>query len=106
MCGDQFNKCVWGLNAIVTHEENVTNTLKWRVAEVGTAQSRREATTGDYRKHPLTRRTVHEPFFTSGYISIIYSMLSRTSFDARRRVMNWRFVNIGYCMRVPLHVGR
>ena len=68
MCGDQFNKCVWGLNAIVTHEENVTNTLKWRVAEVGTAQSRREATTGDYRKHPHTRRTIREPFFTSGYI--------------------------------------
>ena len=68
MCGDQFNKCVWGFNAIVTHEENVTNTLKWRVAEVGTAQSRREATTGDYRKHPHTRRTVREPFFTSGYI--------------------------------------
>ena len=27
MCGDTFNGCVWGLHAIVTHEENVTNTL-------------------------------------------------------------------------------
>ena len=27
MCGDQFNRCVWGLNAIVTHDEHVTNTL-------------------------------------------------------------------------------
>ena len=27
MRGDQFKGCVWGLHAIVTHEENVTNTL-------------------------------------------------------------------------------
>ena len=69
MCGDQFNRCVWGLNATFTNEENVTNTF----AEVGTTQSRREATTGDYRKHPHTRRPVREPFFTSGYIHPLFS---------------------------------
>ena len=61
-----ISACV-ALNAIVTHPENSTNTSKWRVSDVGTAQSRREDTRGDYRNVRIYAAPFAKPFFTSGY---------------------------------------
>ena len=79
LCGDQFNKCVCGLNAIVTHPENSKNTSKWRVSDVGTAQARREETRGNYRNVRVYAAPFAKPFFTSGYIynGRVFSFVSR-----------------------------
>ena len=68
---EQMQDVVLFLFSSKMHIENSTNTSKWRVSEVGTAQSRREDTTGEYRNRPHTRCTIREPFFTSGYIILL-----------------------------------
>ena len=50
LCGDQFNKCVCGLDAIVTRDK-ILRTHENGVSRMSApAQARREDTTGEYRK--------------------------------------------------------
>ena len=74
MCGDQFNGCAWGLHAIVTHEENVTNSrLAHRViAHVTCLPTKLLGESG---------QQITLAFLPSGWISVLLLILGPPTFQ-------------------------
>ena len=88
-----------GLNAIVTHPENSTNTSKWRVSDVGTAQARQEDTRGNYRNVCIYAAPFAKPFFTSGHICL--NMLVNNN-DARPKIRSPNLGKNWYPVRITV----